>query len=73
MIRTQLLKRATMASTPDFDELLDEPEDSQAFEADDEPEFTPTPDDSAGVVVEEPPLMPIGRKRRRDDLRKLQN
>lgn len=62
-----------MASTPDFDELLQEPDDSQAFEMDDEPVFTPNPDKDAGVVVVEPPLIPIGRKRRRDNLRKLQN
>lgn len=60
-----------MAKLPDFDELLDEEENSQAFEADDELEFDPNPDKNAGVVATEPPIIAIGRKNRKDELRKL--
>lgn len=60
-----------MAKKPEFDELLDESEDSQAFEADDEPTFDPLTIEDSNVVAVEPPLIAIGRKRRKDDLRRL--
>lgn len=60
-----------MAKKPDFDDLLDESEESQAFEAEDEPIFDPLTIEESNVVSVEPPLIMIGRKRRRDDLRRL--
>lgn len=60
-----------MGNLPDFDELLDEDENTQAFDADTEPDFTPNPDKNAGVVAVEPPIIAIGRKNRKDELHKL--
>lgn len=55
----------------EHDELLiDEPE-SQAFDADDEPEFNPTPSKDDNVVVVEPKIINVGRNRRRNDMRKM--
>lgn len=60
-----------MGNVPDFDDLLDEDENTQAFDADGELDFTPTPDEDAGVVSVEPPIIAIGRKNRKDELHKL--
>lgn len=60
-----------MASKPEYDDLLDDDEDSQVFDADEELEFTPRPDENAGVVAAEPPIISIGRKNRKDVMRSL--
>lgn len=57
---------------PQYDELLEDDDDAQAFEAEPEPVFDPEFDENSGVVVVEPPIISIGRAKRREHLRKLQ-
>ena len=59
---------------PQFDELLEDAEDSQAFDADLEPTGfePPVNENKAGVVIVEPPIIHIGRDKRKRELRKLQ-
>lgn len=54
---------------PDFDPTAIDDE-SLAVEADDEVNYTP--DSDSAVVAVEPRIITIGRKRKKDDLRKLQ-
>lgn len=59
---------------PQYDDLLEDAPDSQAFDADLEP-VGYDPDElgehESGVVIEEPKMINIGRKLKKDDLRKL--
>lgn len=57
---------------PDFEELLEDAEDSLVFDADDEPVFDPELDENSGVVIVEPKIINVGRDRKKRDLRKLQ-
>lgn len=59
---------------PQYDELLEDDPESQAFDADLEPTgFTPPSNEhEAGVVIEEPSIIHIGRDKRKRELRKLQ-
>lgn len=59
---------------PKYDELLEDDDDSQVVEVDAEPVFNPElpTGKHAGVVVVEPPIITIGRAKRREHLRKLQ-
>jgi len=58
----------------DFDELLEDDEDSQVIDADfEEPGFQPEYAKDDGVVISEPPIVSIGRAKRRKYLRELQD
>lgn len=57
---------------PDFDDLLEETEESQAFDADSEPVFDADYKEDSAVVALEPPIISIGRAKRREYLRKMQ-
>lgn len=56
---------------PLYDDLLEDDPDSQVIEVDDEPVFKPRPTKDDGVIISEPPIISIGRARRRRDLRLL--
>jgi len=59
---------------PQWDELIDDDENSQVVEADtEEPGFQPEYDKDDGVVISEPPIVSIGRARRKQYLRSLQD
>jgi len=53
------------------EEILNDDPDSLAVEADDEVQYDPNSESS--VVAVEPKIITIGRKKRRDSLRNLQN
>jgi hypothetical protein len=61
-----------MASKPEFDDLLDDTEDSQVIDVDEELQFDPNPNENAGVVAVEPEVISIGRGIRKREMQKLQ-
>ena len=58
-----------------YDDLLEDEPESGAFDADLEPEgFEPYEDKKeSGVVIVEPPIIQIGRAKRKDELKKMQS
>lgn len=55
------------------EEILSDDPASMAVEAEEPLEYTPEPTDSDGVVVVEPKIITIGRKKRRREMRDMQN
>ena len=53
------------------EQLLSDDPDSLAVEADDNAYYQPIPDEDSGVVAIEPDIITLGRKARRDVVRKL--
>ena len=53
------------------DDLLSDDPDSQVVEEGEDVRYTPYPDEDSAVVVAEPEIITIGRKRRRDALRDM--
>lgn len=55
------------------EEILSEDPESLAVEADDIPQYDPDLDENAGVVSVEPPIISIGRARRKRELRQMRS
>lgn len=53
--------------------LLDEDPESQAIDADEDAYYTPEPDKDSAVVIQEPKIITVGRKKRKDALRNMSN